>query len=228
MDKIRRWLSYFVEWPLEKRQSKLSGELSLSYRKGRLCLSSPNAIYSYEDLYDNFRRSFAQIQNWLPNHSQVLILGMGMASVPFLLEKNFGKIYQYTAVEADEEVLNLAKKYSLKMLQSPLEIVKERAELYVQKKQKQGFDWIIVDVFVNTEVPAALETANFLQQLDSLLNTGAQIWFNRLSFNETLARQTNWFWEERFQKQFPNSKCLDLGANQMLMGWKREKKPEKM
>ena len=44
---LKKILSYFFEFSIEKRQSEFSGEVVVSLSKGEYMLSTQNAIYSY-------------------------------------------------------------------------------------------------------------------------------------------------------------------------------------
>ena len=217
-DQLKRYLSYFIELPLERRQSALSGNLALSYRGGRLCLSTEKAIYSYEDLYHNFSQSFAQIRTWPKPGSRVLILGMGLGSIIRLLEKEFGRDYHYTAVELDPEVIALAQNYTLPKLRAQVEIRCAAAQDLSWLNEVEAFDWIMVDVFVDNLVPQALETAQFLHQLAAKMrDPESMLWFNRLSYNPELQSQSSAYFEQVFKARFPKAEILALGGNSMLI-----------
>ena len=109
--KWKRLLSYLFEIHIESTSSDYNPHLYVSLQKGRYQLSTANAIYSFEDLYDNFSDAFKEIDLDQLNVQNVLILGFGLGSIPIILEQKFNKKYFYTGVEIDEEVLYLANKY---------------------------------------------------------------------------------------------------------------------
>jgi hypothetical protein len=60
--KIAIWkkiFSYFFDISIEKKQSNFSGELEILLSRGRLALCTKNAMYSFDDLYLNFRTAFS-------------------------------------------------------------------------------------------------------------------------------------------------------------------------
>ncbi|MEO0338417.1 MAG: hypothetical protein AAF242_04310, partial [Bacteroidota bacterium] len=64
MGKVNWWtklLSYIAEYPLERVESDHNEELIVLLRHGRHQLCTPNAIYSYDDLYNNFSESLAKV-----------------------------------------------------------------------------------------------------------------------------------------------------------------------
>jgi len=95
--KWKRWLSYLMEVHLESSSSEHNEELHVSLSKGRLQLSTANAIYSYADKYENFYKTFEQVE-LNEKVDDVLILGFGLGSIPYMLESKFGKKYRYTGV----------------------------------------------------------------------------------------------------------------------------------
>jgi len=162
---IPRWkyyLSYLTELHIESAPSEHNPHLYVSLRKGRYQLATANAIYSYGDLYDNFSDAFQTIN--LEGIENALLLGFGLGSIPYMLEKKFHKEYYYTGVEIDENVLYLANKYVLPELHSPISLLPTDAATYVSYCQEQ-FDLICMDVFLDDTIPAIFETKTFLQQL---------------------------------------------------------------
>ncbi|MCB0574813.1 MAG: hypothetical protein KDC61_09635, partial [Saprospiraceae bacterium] len=85
----KKWLSYLVPMTLEEAASEQNPELSVILDRGRLQLLSGDAIYSWDDLYRNFLLAFEKLQIKERNIDQVLVLGLGLGSVPFILEKVF-------------------------------------------------------------------------------------------------------------------------------------------
>ena len=57
---LRAW-SHLRPVLLEQTGSALNPVLEITLNKGRYMLCSENAIYSYEDLYDNFVESFRRL-----------------------------------------------------------------------------------------------------------------------------------------------------------------------
>lgn len=209
--------SYFVDVVLEKKQSKYSGELELIQRKGRLALCTPNAVYSYEDLYRNFRDSFAKLDlDQLPKKSKVLVLGLGLGSIPLLLERKFNKNYTYTLVEIDPVIVKLAQQYTFPYLDSAVNIVTADAAQFVANCQEK-FDMIAIDIFVDDQTPVIFESKTFLKQVQKLLSPNGIVLYNRLIYNTKLMKNTTFFYENCFKLVFEESCELDLEGNKMLL-----------
>lgn len=86
---FQRLKSWFVPVILEDSSSELNPFLAVAMYKGRLQLISGNAIYSWDDLYDNFFTAFGKLDIRTRAPHTALILGGGLGSIPYMLEKHF-------------------------------------------------------------------------------------------------------------------------------------------
>jgi len=209
-------MSHFFEIHIESAASKYNPHLYVSLRQGRYQLCTANAVYSYEDLYRNFFRAFRQIDLDRIPGTEVLVLGLGLGSIPMMLEKNFHRHYQYTAVEIDEVVIDLAHRYTLDELQSPIEIITADAAQYVQQTDRR-FDLICVDIFLDDAIPECFQSDAFLLSLAEMLHAHGVVLFNRLSSLKADRRSSQRFYEEVFLRHFPRGAHLDVGGNYMLI-----------
>lgn len=210
----KKYLSYFYEFHIESAPSEINPHLYVSLSRGRYQLSTANAIYSFADLYDNFTLTFQKIH--LPDTVQdVLILGFGLGSIPYMLEKKFDKNYQYTAVEIDENVLYLANKYTLPELTSAITMMPADAFAFVHYCH-DTFDLICMDVFLDDIVPENFESEQYLEQLATLLNPKGILLFNKLAATKDDRTQAAQF-VETFKKVFPKGAYLDVNGNWMLI-----------
>ena len=214
----KKYLSYFFELHIESAPSEINPHLYVSLSRGRYQLSTANAIYSYADLYDNFTLTFQQIK-LAPTIKDVLILGFGLGSIPYMLEKKFAKQYHYTAVEIDENVLYLANKYVLPELSSPITMMPADAFAFAHYCHDK-FDLLCMDVFLDDVVPDNFETEHYLQQLGNLLNPNGILLFNKLAATKKDRDQAAVFFE-LFKKVFPNGTYLEVNGNWMLINDKR-------
>ena len=142
---------------------------------------TPEAVYSYGNRYDNFFNAFKQIQIQSKEIDSVLLLGLGLGSVPYMLETYFNRDYRYTAVEIDDAIINLASKYILSDLKSEVTTICANALSYVQIDQKH-YDLIAMDVFVSDYIPKEFETEAFLMHLKERIAPDGLLLFNRLYY----------------------------------------------
>lgn len=214
----QRLFSYMTEIHIQTVVGQYNPILQVSLVQNRLQLSTENAIYSFDDLYLNFRRAFEKIE--LPPHgSNHLLLGLGLGSVPYILEKHFGKEYHTTAVELDEAVIGLASGFTFPRLKSKIEVVHADAEIFVQCTEST-YDLITVDLFLDDVIPPYFENLEGLKRLRKLLNPGGQVLINRLYRNGSDRLKTNNFYRNIFQKVFKNETYLDVQGNWILVGHK--------
>lgn len=216
----KKWLSYFFEFHIESASSEYNPHLYVSLNRGRYQLCTANAVYSFEDLYDNFFKAFQRIDLEALPGKRVLLLGLGLGSIPQMLEKHFSQVFQYTAVEVDEAVLYLANKYVLSELSSNIEMICTDATAFVAQSQ-ETFDLICMDIFLDDVVPSNFETSAFLEQLQSLLQPKGVLFYNRLSLTEKDVSKTKAFFEKTFLSVFPNGTYLDVQSNWILVNNRR-------
>jgi len=217
----RYWLSHVWEQTLEVTGSEFNEYLQVSLVRGRLQLTAKEAIYSFGDYYLNFRKTFQRFRfDHLPPQAEVLILGLGLGSIPEVLTNHFGQSYHYAAVEIDPVIIELAAKYSLPNIPVNIEIVNSDAMTFLQLDARQ-YDLICMDVFQDAEVPVEFEDVAFLELLKhSLRPTGALI-FNRLAANLQDRKKSRKFFEEVFMPVFPNGVLYNSGGNYMLVNHRK-------
>lgn len=213
----KKWASHIVPLTLETAASDQNPELSVMLDRGRLQLLSGNAIYSWDDLYHNFTIAFGTLDLEERAFQDALILGFGLGSVPYILEKIYERSYFYTAVEWDETVAELAAKYTLSRLESPVNIITADAEVFLQITEEQ-FDLIVVDIFEDDRTPPQFETADFLETCAAHLKPNGLILYNRLYNNSKNVVATQRFFEDTFKTVFPDAWNIDTGGNWILTG----------
>jgi len=219
-------LSYFMEFELEKLESQHSGELSVCVSDGRLQLNAERAIYSWEDKYDNFLKAFQFVfeddNEGLGRGPKVdpfslLVLGYGMGSIPYMLEKNFGKSFDCTGVELDEDVIYLANKYGGYGLKASVQVVQSSADIFVYTTE-ETYDIICIDIFIQDKIPPEYLAEGFLTTVKSRLAQGGYIFFNHLSNKEEEQVFSQKYFDTIFKKHFGVSRLLDVGGNYILIG----------
>jgi len=215
----KRWLSYLTEIHLESLSSEFNEELHVHLFKGRYQLCTKNAVYSFDDLYVNFDEAFKQMKIKERKIEDVLILGLGLGSIPFMLENKYQVEAKYTAVEIDEEIIYLADKYSLSNLKSPIDYICTNAEAFVHVNHEK-YDLICMDIFSDDVIPAEFETTDYLEILNNMLQTNGVLLFNRLALLKSDIQKTKTYHETIFKKVFPKGYHYDVKGNWILVGQK--------
>jgi len=214
-----RWkviLSYLFELPVEFIGSGVHQSLTVTLSKGRYQLSTPHAIYSYGDLYENFVKVFEHLDWKRVYGDQVLLLGLGLGSIPYMLERKFEKSFDYAAVEIDAQVIRLAQKYVLRDLASQVSVWQADASEFMQMTEQQ-WDLICVDIFVDDVIPAAVMRREFLEDLKLSLGDSGLLLYNCLARSAEDIKATSTFVDNTFLPVFPDGGILDVGGNWILV-----------
>lgn len=214
------WLSHLMEIHIESASSEYNPHLYVSLRRGRYQLSTAKAIYSYADLYDNFVFAFESIDLDKIPGKEVLLLGLGLGSIPTILEKKFNRNFYYTAVEVDETIIDLASRYALPDLESPIELICADAYAFVMQTEGQ-YDLICMDVFIDDAVPSPFETSEFVERLQQLLTPGGVLLYNRMTAFTQAREQTHTFFKTVFLPVFPQGNSLQVRGNWILVSPKQ-------
>lgn len=213
---FKKFWSYISPIHLESLQGLENQTLSVYLSNGRYQLSTEHAIYSYDDLYDNFSLAFEKV-DWkqLPEKSHVLILGLGLGSIPYMLEKKFNKKFSYTAVEYDESVIFLASKYSIPRMKSSMQIICRDAAAHI-KEDEDEYDLICIDVFLDDVIPDSISEREFLLNVKYLLSPGGILIFNRLNRERDEKKLIHEYIDQVFSIVFPNYGSIQVEGNCML------------
>ncbi|MFZ4614429.1 MAG: hypothetical protein ACOYNH_12175 [Bacteroidia bacterium] len=181
VSKLKYFLSFIFDVKIETTESILNPFLQVVIRNGRLLLNTYNANYSYGSLQDAFRFVFKKIKIEDKKIKDILVLGFGCGSIAALF--NGYKNVEITGVEADEKVLALYEKYFIEEITSELILVEAFAEDYATTITKT-YDLIIVDVFIDIEVPSSIKESSFYKPLQNRLNKNGILIFNFIVLNE--------------------------------------------
>ncbi|MFZ1516230.1 MAG: fused MFS/spermidine synthase [Saprospiraceae bacterium] len=185
---------------------------------GRLKLVTGHAIYSYEDKYLNFVEAFKFVDIAHRATGRVLVLGLGLGSIPYILEKKFKLRLNYTCVELDSVVIELYEEFTQKKLKSQFNIVQDDGYDYLLRSSDQ-FDLICMDIFSDAKIPTKFSTIDFLKLLEKNLSPNGIMIYNRLAENQQDVALNEQF-DLVFSKIFPYRKLLKLNTNSMYIAEK--------
>lgn len=216
----KKIISYVKNVLIESTFSEYNEVLEVYLVNGRYQLCTEGAVYSYEDKYINFTRTFERIDWNKLKVNKVLVLGLGLASVPQMLEQKFDKKFEYHAVEIDSEIIRLADNYILDELESPIQIFEMDAEIFVDVATEK-YDMIIVDIFEDASIPPQFETKSFLEKTKNLLRPDGLLLFNRLNISDETLEDTLNYYKNIFKPIFPFSKDIYIKDNVILCNDKR-------
>ena len=213
---LQQWLSHVIEWPVAEYSSPHNQHLKVVLHRGRYKLITDGAIYSFGDLYSNFRNSFEKLDWSSHSFESCLILGLGMASIPDMLVTRFHKDMDFTAVEIDEVVTKLAFDYVLTPKKIKVQVFTADAASFLEWHEG-SYDMICSDVFVGDRIPDELQSKEALLAMRDLLNPGGILLYNRLNRYKPDTVKNLKFLDEVFLKVFPEGGYFDVGGNWMFV-----------
>lgn len=169
--------SYMWGQRLATYQSTINGKLEVWMVNGKLILNSAHANQSFDSLHDVFTNVFEEIGLQHQPIRNILLLGLGAGNIPAIIEEELVMHCKITAVEKDPLMIELGKKYFDLNRFKHLQTIREDASVYV-KHCKHQYELIIIDLFVDNNVPEMFTHEDFLAQLENLLLPEGFILFN--------------------------------------------------
>lgn len=182
--------SYILDYIIDKRVGKISSELEVVVENGRLVLNARNVNYSYGSLYDLFHVTFKQLHFNDRKINTALILGFGAGSIASLLTETFHKDCYITGVDADEVVIELAKKHFNIERFKKLKIYVDDAYQFVLNS-KEKYDLIAVDIFIDNYTPPHFSDTIFLSKFVNILSPSGLICYNRMASNPKARKEAD-------------------------------------
>jgi len=212
-----------IDLQIESLETELHPVVDVFLSKGRLMLSSENAVYSYGDLYKVYRKGLKKIAvNW-DKVNDILILGFGLGSIPIIIDRMQSeglipseKRYNILAVDLEEMFFQLHKKYDLSIGNAFIEMVTADASQFMAMNERT-FDLIFVDVFEDNIIPASLLTVAFCTHLDSALNDDGLILWNHMISDWDIKGRFDTFLEDSFNPVFSDASYVKVNNNVILM-----------
>lgn len=178
-NKLKNIVSYLYPLMVEQCVGKVTSKLEVNLVNGKYVLDTAKVNYSYGSLYKIFDQTFQKFNLKGREVKNVLILGFGAGSVTSLLKEKYKIECEITGVEKDQVVIDLAHKYfNIKRFKN-LKVICDDAFTFVQTHSKK-FDVIIVDIYIDDQVPKCFHEKKFIMQLGRLLQYQGILFFNKV------------------------------------------------
>jgi len=187
MNRFKILLSYLYPFSIELTSSDLNPFLEVVFREGKYNINSANTNYSCGGLYELFKLVFRNIKLDWKKVNKVLILGFGTGCIVPLIKK-YKPDCSILGIEIDEKVIVLGKKYFDSDKFTNTRVVCSSAYDFITSTN-QTFDLIIIDVYIDTKVPAELETLTFIKALKKTLNPNGVVIFNKFRYGREVKQQ---------------------------------------
>ncbi len=202
-------ISFVKQIHIESLKGEFDDSLEILLWNGKFMLNSPNATYSYEDRYSSYKTALNLVSPALKTAKSVLVLGLGLGSIPQMLQKIHKINCDIHCVEYDQTIIHLAEKYypqdcdftKLKIHHS------DALEWMINNTNK--FDLITVDLFIDKHVPEIFHNENFMLFLKSALSSQGVLLFSRLKENYKSEKTLH----DNLKKVFLGGKEIDTEGN---------------
>lgn len=213
---MKKFLSYL--WPDTKRfHSDVNGTLEVTYIDGEKILDTENANYSYGSLQKILEFGVKKVD--LDSVGNILLLGLGGGSIIQSLRKKFKYQKDIVAVDIDPKIIQIAKEEFGVAEAANQKIVQQDALVYVRESQEK-FQLVIIDLFIDTEVPPVFFEKEFCRNVGKMIDTNGSVIFNvgiKLIKETKKSKSVISHFGKEFHFQiYPNVK----GSNFLLIGKK--------
>jgi spermidine synthase len=195
---MKRLLSYI--YPVTKTvASQYSGLLEITWYNGKKHLNSKNANYSYGSLQRILKFGLEKIN--LPKVNSILVLGMGGGSVIETLRDDLNYEKQIDAVEIDPVIIDIAQR-EFGILEGEFLKIHCMDALEFIKNNHKKFDLIIVDLYIDLNVPDKFLNIEFWDHIIKSKSSKGTVIFNasiKDSKNETIKGLTDYIQTKLFK-----------------------------
>lgn len=213
---MKKIFSYFVPIKTKSYTSSLSGELEVTYLNGRKILDAERANYSYGSLQRVLHMGLRHI-NFRKESKNVLVLGMGGGSVVESIRRDFDSDAELTLVEIDPVMIRIAREEFDLEQYGRINIIQADAADYVRTSIGK-FEVLIVDLFIQDQIPDIFTEEPFLSRLPQLLAPEGKLIFNTM--RGSLSPETKEFMLEVLHDQGMEMRTLErvMTYNDLLIG----------
>jgi spermidine synthase len=173
---------------ISRSSSQFNQTIEVALENGILVLNSENGNYSYGNLHVVFDEVFRAENIGQKQYNHILLLGMGAGSVIDLLKNNYNQKQQFTAVEIDAEIIQVSRQYFNLDGYNNCSVINQDAFDFVFET-KDIYDLIIVDIYIDLDIPSQFESEEFISQLFHICDTNGIIMFNKVVQSSKQMRQ---------------------------------------
>lgn len=184
---MRKILSYFLPVSIKKYNSAFN-TIEIQMHNGKYILDSKNVNYSYGSLELILEKALKFIGfKTIKKYKKALVLGVAGGSVISTLYDKINYNGKIVAVDLDKEMLSLATDFFMLKKHSNCTFVHKDAFDFCNETKEQ-FDLIIVDLFLDTEMPEFIFENTFHNNLQKQIQKNGFIIINTM-FSDNIKAQ---------------------------------------
>jgi spermidine synthase len=165
-------------------KSKYNGILEVSWRNGRKVLDSANTNYSYDTVHQVWKKALKRIP--LTGVENILVLGLGGGTLLELLTVDFQYNGRITFVEIDPVIVRIAEE-EFGVKETPRVKIKCMDAFDYMEKARTIFDLVIVDIFIDNEMPENILSIEFWRGLAKKTKSNGRIVFNAFHYTSQVS-----------------------------------------
>lgn len=182
-DALWRLLSLF--WPV--RVARWQGRyqpLELTYELGRPVVNSLHANQSWGSLHRLWQRTLGQVLPPGPGPDRALVLGFGAGSVASILHREQRRRVRIMGVEGEPLMLQLADQQHRPFNRALVSVQGADAFAWARASSDPPYPLVVVDLFVELDVPEAAAAPSFLDDLRRLTDRNGLLVVNTIPHDE--------------------------------------------
>ncbi|MCB0791623.1 MAG: hypothetical protein H6595_11425 [Flavobacteriales bacterium] len=190
MSGLQRLLSHLWPIPVERIAGHYQ-PLELTWERGRLVVNTARANQCFGTLHHLWRAVFRRMKLRQDPPGRVLVLGFGGGSVATILHSELHLPCSVVGVEGDPVMLDLAARPLGAFDQERVQVILSDAVAWARTAEVEPFDLVVVDLFIDLDVPAEAATAQFQEDIQRLTTRSGRIVFNTIAHDEESATQSS-------------------------------------
>jgi spermidine synthase len=185
LNTFQKYWSYINRIVVEEKSTPHNSKLIVAIQNGKYVLNTKSANYSFGSLHRVFQKTFKKIHFIQKKYTTCLLLGGGVGSVPSIFYHELNLALKTDFVEIDSEVIGLGKRYFCLSKYPLLTIINDDAKCFLEKNTAL-YDVIIVDLFIDLDVPTYFTSEAFFISIKEKLCEKGSLIFNFVAYNYEL------------------------------------------
>ncbi|MBV6404432.1 MAG: methyltransferase domain-containing protein [Flavobacteriales bacterium] len=182
------WRLLSMLWPV--RVARWEGRyqpLELTYELGRPVVNSRRANQSWGSLHRLWQQVFREVLPPAPGPDTALVLGFGAGSVASILHHEHRRPTRITGVEGEPRMLQLAHRQHRPYRRDLVTVHVDDAFAWATAWSGPPFALVVVDLFVELDMPAPMDGPTFLDDLRRLTAPDGVLVVNTIRHDEMSA-----------------------------------------